>query len=85
MRSCRMDDPWIVTIRLRVDVHDRAALIAAASPGVHPDFEYPTDVQSALQEVIAPPDLAQVPGVRSAAVGWFASVEAAPAEGKDRE
>lgn len=79
-----MKDPWIVTIRLRVDVHDRSALLAAAAPGVHPEFQYPTDVQSALQEVIIPPDLDDVPGVRPAAVGWVASVEAAPAEGDDR-
>lgn len=80
-----MDDPWIVTIRLRVDVHDRSALLAAAGPGVRPDFEYPTDVQSALQEVIAPPDVRAVPGVRPPATGWIASVEAAPAEGPDRD
>ena len=79
-----MNDPWIVTIRLRVDVHDAAALLAAAVPGVHPDFEYPTNVQSALQEVISPPDLGEVPGVRAASIGWWAVVEAAPAEGEDR-
>ena len=80
-----MDDPWIVTIRLRVDVHDSSALLAAAGAGVHRDFDYPTNVQAALQEVLFPPDLRDVPGVRPAAVGWVASVEAAPAEGNDRE
>jgi hypothetical protein len=72
-----MDDLWMVTIRLRVDVHDLDALIAAAGPGPHPQFEYPTNVQSALQKIIEPPGLDAIPGVSPPAVGWLASVEAA--------
>lgn len=79
-----MTQDFEVTVRLRLTVEDPQALLAAAGDGVPPALRADelVAVQAALQAVVVPPDLTQVPGVRSGTgPGWHAQVSAEPFQG----
>lgn len=79
-----MTQAFEVTVRLRLTVEDPQALLAAAGDGVPAALRADelVAVQAALQALVLPPDLEQVPGVRSwTGPGWHAQVSAEPFQG----
>ena len=76
-----MAQDFEVTVRLRLTVEDPAALLAAAGDAV-PDAlreDQLVALQSALQSLVVPPHVEQLPGVsRRSGPGWHAEVRAEP-------
>lgn len=80
----RMGQDFEVTVRLRVTVEDPAALLAAAGDEVPAALRSDelVAIQAALQAVVRPPDVEQVPGIRGwRGLGWHAQVSAEPLQG----
>jgi hypothetical protein len=79
-----MAQDFEVTVRLRLTVEDSAALLAAAGDEV-PDAlrdDALVAMQVALQSLVQPPAVEQLPGVsRWSGSGWHAQVSAVPLQG----
>lgn len=78
-----MAQEFEVTVRLRVSVEDSEALLAAAGADVLDALreDQLVAMQVALQALVRPPDVAQVPGVKWSGDGWHAQVHAEPLQG----
>lgn len=76
-----MSGDYEVTVTLRVTVDDDQALLDAAGGAVPAVARADASLaaQLALQSLIAPPDVTDLPGVRQwTGLGWYSSVEARP-------
>lgn len=69
-----------VTVRLRLTVDGSGALVAAAGADVPEALREDRLVamQVALQSLVQPPDVEQLPGVKWSGAGWNAQVTAEP-------